>query len=172
MGQLLIGYTVFMLTLFALGSALIGLKTTVLGFGFFYVVCTFIVFTIWWWHEYQWSSEAPAPPMPAGYALPSLAPIVSLHPASRNTEEDPLLALAAACEERNLSSLESRIEAITNRVSTVYPLVAREDIHKIVWMALIEMCYDQTQITDQTSSKKTSGLRSAYFITRLARGRG
>lgn len=40
---------------------------------------------------------------------------------------------------------QQQVKGITERVTAVYSLISREDIHKIVWMSLPEMTHKQGQ---------------------------
>jgi hypothetical protein len=146
MGQALNDPSVFFLGLFALGSIAALLKTILSWAGLLLLVCTLGVIALWWWEERRWSKDSMeqyAPPDTVSPLIRSIS-VSSLLPAQQQ-EENPLLFRDVSLDKDTVRSLESRAATLTDRVSAVYPLVAREDIHKIVWMVIIEMCHEQTQ---------------------------
>ena len=154
MGQLLLGYTAVVLGLFVFGAVTTSLSATLSGFGILFSACTLGVFAMWWWSEHHWATAEAEHYRSTHMLSPSTFP-VPVRPGAEET--DDLFAFPApALEEKILSTLVPRAATLTDRVSAVYPLVAREDIHKIVWMVMIEMCHEQTQAktSDRTSSEK------------------
>jgi hypothetical protein len=55
----------------------------------------------------------------------------------------------SASDEPEPNLFEEQVKGITEGVSAVYPLINREDIHKILWMSLLEMTHKQGQESAQ-----------------------
>jgi hypothetical protein len=151
MVQLLLGYTAVVLGLFVLSAVMTSLSTTLSGFGIFFSACALGVLAVWWWNEHQWATEDAeryrSTHMPAFSLLSG-----PVQPDAEKTGN--LFALSApVLEESSFSTLVPRAVALTDRVSAVYPLVAREDIHKIVWMVMVEMCHEQAQAENTRSGR-------------------
>jgi len=53
-----IGFILAIAALFAVCTAMFGLKATLWGFTIFYVVCTLGVLAVWWQEDRQWSQRA------------------------------------------------------------------------------------------------------------------
>lgn len=121
--RILFGYTASVLLLFALVSGLAGVKTALIGFGSVFAVSTLGILALWWWEERWWQAAAPAALRFA--AAPSLPE--SLAPLSTAPGPDALAPRAAA---------------LTERLATVYPLIQREDLYKIIWMTMVEIYHE------------------------------
>jgi len=123
--QVLVGYMLAIAGLFALCTAVIGLKATLWGFGILYFGCALGVLAVWWQEERQWPRAAwkknPGPITSAPVAGPSAL-----------LQEDSLPPLHGASLQEERGKQESGAEALTQAVSTAYPLVTRDDIYKIV----------------------------------------
>ncbi len=58
LGRFLVGYMLATVVLFAVYTAMFGLKPTLWGFAIFYFVCTLGVLAVCWQEERQWSRRA------------------------------------------------------------------------------------------------------------------
>ena len=155
MGLAVSGYTVFILGLFALSVFAIGLKAALWGFGILHVGCALVILGLWR-HEERTQSYMQDPDMPLDLTpgtsvfsptgeliVPSLKNMSPLPKALSNTFAE------SASNEPEHDPFKEQVEGITERVSEVYPLINREDIHKIVWMSLLEMTHNQGQESAQ-----------------------
>lgn len=141
--QLLFFYIISTLALFTLGVAAIGVKATFLGFSVMYSVCALAVLALWWWEERQWSGEDTERSLLVDRVAPSASSVrIEAH---SEKVEDLLTSRQTLIAEADSHTLEARAVALTDRISEVYPFVAREDIHKIVWMAMVEICHERMQ---------------------------
>lgn len=132
--RILFGYTASVFLLFALVSGLTGAKTALIGFGSVFSMSTLGILALWWWEERRWQAAAPAallsaaaPPFPESLVPPSLS--------------------AAS----GLDALASRAAALTERLASVYPLIQREDLYKIVWMTMVEIYHERAGSQDALS---------------------
>ena len=83
--------------------------------------------------------------------MPSLKNMSPLPKALSNTFAE------SASNEPEHDPFKEQVEGITERVSEVYPLINREDIHKIVWMSLLEMTHKQGQDSAQDDDSINDG---------------
>ncbi len=151
MGLAVSGYTVFMLGLFVLSVFALGLKAALWGFGILHVGCALVVLGLWR-HEERTQSYMQDPDMPL-----DLTPGTSVFsptgelivPSLKNMSPLPNTLAESASDEPEPNLFEEQVKGITERVSAVYPLINREDIHKIVWMSLLEMTHKQGQESAQ-----------------------
>jgi hypothetical protein len=159
MVQLLLGYTAVVLGLFVLSAVMTSLSTTLSGFGVFFSACTLGVLAVWWWNEHDWGTKD-AKHYKSTH-LPDPALLSDLVQPDTEITGNLLAFSASAFAEKDLFTLKSRAATLTERISAVYPLVAREDIHKIVWMVMVEMCHEQTQtqISRHPLSEKAQSIK-------------
>ncbi len=151
MGLAVSGYTVFMLGLFVLSVFALGLKAALWGFGILHVGCALVVLGLWR-HEERTQSYMQDPDMPL-----DLTPGTSVFsptgelivPSLKNMSPLPNTLAESASDEPEPNLFEEQVKGITEGVSAVYPLINREDIHKIVWMSLLEMTHKQGQESAQ-----------------------
>ena len=151
MGLAVSGYTVFMLGLFVLSVFALGLKAALWGFGILHVGCALVVLGLWR-HEERTQSYMQDPDMPL-----DLTPGTSVFsptgelivPSLKNVSPLPNTLAESASDEPEPNLFEEQVKGITEGVSAVYPLINREDIHKIVWMSLLEMTHKQGQESAQ-----------------------
>ena len=151
MGPAVSGYTVFMLGLFALSVFALGLKAALWGFGILHFGCALVVLGLWW-HEERTQSYMQDPDMPL-----DLTPGTSVFsptgelilPSLKNMSPLPNALEESASDEPGHDPFEEQVKDVTERVSEVYPLINREDIHKIVWMSLLEVAHKQGQDSAQ-----------------------
>ena len=159
MGQALNDPFVFLSGLFVLGSIAPLLKTALSWVGLLHLGCALGIVALLWWEERRWSKDTMEQYAPANTFSPVIrsatVPASSTLPAWQK-EENLLLPRDVSLAKDTLRNLESRAATLTDRVSAVYPLVAREDIHKIIWMVMIEMCHDQTQAESSHSGRTLS----------------
>ncbi|MBI3303680.1 MAG: hypothetical protein HYZ72_16570 [Deltaproteobacteria bacterium] len=138
MAQWLIGYAIFLFWLFAACAVTLGLKTTLWGFALTHLGCALAVVALWWYDERRWGRTA---------GVEDLTPTTAREPAILALAPQPTLMQqesgpAADClslKDEEFELLESYTETLTERVSGLYPLVAREHVHKIVWTVMIEL---------------------------------
>lgn len=133
----LVIYTTFLVSLFAICTAVLGLNTTVWGFAITFVGCTLASFVLWWRDEILWketlqvqNSTAPVVPLPL-QSVTTETPI-STQNLQQNQDWAPL-------EDSDFDLLATYTQDLTARVAAVYPLVDRDHIHKIVWAVMIEL---------------------------------
>ncbi|MCS6925997.1 MAG: hypothetical protein NZ578_08865 [Candidatus Binatia bacterium] len=128
--RIFFGYTAFVLLLFALVSALAGVKTALIGFGSVFSMSTLGILAFWGWEERQWRAalrSAAWSPLPDSFTSSSLS-----------TAPGP-------------DALASRAAALTERLAAVYPLIQREDLYKIIWMTMVEIYHEQAGSQDMLS---------------------
>ncbi|MEW6296960.1 MAG: hypothetical protein AB1671_04370 [Thermodesulfobacteriota bacterium] len=155
--RLLSGYTASVLVLLVLVSAVTGVERTFLGFGVIFATSTLGILALWWWDERHWSAAAsPALPPHAGTSLLAPESLAGEQPGPRPAS--PPLPLAGknlssrALEEKSLDALAPRAAALADRLMAVYPLIQREDLYKIIWMTMVELCHEQHLSEDQYDS--------------------
>jgi hypothetical protein len=154
MDQALNDPSVLLFGLFALGSIASLLKTVLSWAGILHLVCALGVIALLWWEERRWSKDSMEQYAPPDTISPLIRPVSvsSLLPVQQK-EENLLLSCDGSLDTDTLRSIESRAATLTERISAVYPLVAREDIHKIVWMVIVEMCHEQAQAENARSGR-------------------
>jgi hypothetical protein len=64
---------------------------------------------------------------------------------------EPTSAKWLSLNEDEFNLLESYTDTLTDQVSAVYPLVARDHVHKIVWTVMIELFCKRAAQTQQST---------------------
>ena len=133
MAPWLVGYTVFLVSLFAICTSVLGLNTTAWGFTITFVGCTAASFILWWREEILWKETLQIPNSVAPLSFKSAATEISV-PTQSSQQPD-----WTALEDSDFDLLATYTQDLTARVEAVYPLVGRDHVHKIVWTVMIEL---------------------------------
>lgn len=133
----IIGYGMFLVSLFTASHALFGLSPTVWGFALIFSSCTMGSLVLWWRDELHWrESFQEQAPVPVTLLADSDAFVTESQILPDNLQQSqewlPL-------EDEDFNLLETYTQDLTERVEAVYPLVNRDHVHKIVWTVMIEL---------------------------------
>jgi len=133
----LVGYTTFLISLFALCTATLGFNTTAWGFTATFASCTLAFFVLWWRDEILWKESFQA----ANFTAPSVSSLIqsTTKDSPVRTQNSSHLQDWAPLEDSDFDLLETYTQDLTARVEAVYPLVGRDHIHKIVWAVMVEL---------------------------------
>jgi hypothetical protein len=136
--QWIIGYGLFLVSLFAACTAILGLTTTIWGFVSIFVGCVIASLALWWQEEYQWKNSPLAQEMNgvASATMTTRSDVSERQTTLQNTQQiwDPFPLKAD-----DFDLLARYTQDLTDQVEAVYPLVDRDHIHKIVWTVMIEL---------------------------------
>lgn len=137
MAPWIIGYGMFLVSFFAACTAILGLSTTLWGFTITFAGCTVASLCLWVWEELQWLPSAQKQDeAPLTVTLPShSATVETPSPSQSSQQNQDWLPL----EDADFDLLETYTQDLTERVETIYPLVGRDHVHKIVWAVMIEL---------------------------------
>lgn len=151
MAPWLIGYGMFLVWIFTICAATLGISTTVWGFAVTFAGCTVAALGLWWQDEHRWRSSLPTPDLDSSvsstgsHAMAAATQDASQH-SPRSHDWLPL-------EDDDFDLLETYTQDLTERVEAVYPLVERDHIHKIVWSVMIELfCKRMTASSHNTTA--------------------
>ena len=133
----LVGYTTFLLSLFAICTAVLGLNTTAWGFTVIFAGCTLASFVFWWRDEILWKESFQASNSTAS-SIPYPVQFMTTDQ-SASTQNSPHPQDWAPLGDSDFDLLETYTRDLTARVEAVYPLVGRDHVHKIVWAVMIEL---------------------------------
>lgn len=136
MAPWIIGYGTFLVLLFSICSVSIGLATTMWGFVLTFAGCTAASLALWWRDERQWRQTQ------AVQNISSITVAASAHKATPEPLSTPLTTPTTdwlSLEAEDFDLLETYTQDLTEQVESVYPLVERDHIHKIVWTVMIEL---------------------------------
>jgi hypothetical protein len=147
----LIGYTLFLISLFAVCVAMVGLTTTLWGFALTHLGCALTAMALWWYDERRWGQAVWPEDVTEETPTPVLTTLSTAHQPTLMQQESEAAADWLSLKAEDFEMLESYTATLTERVSAVYPLVAREHVHKIVWTVMIELfCKRVIEATDTT----------------------
>ena len=137
MAPWIIGYSMILVSLFTVCTAILGFSTTVWGFAFVFAGCTGASLILWWREERQWNDSLQG--QEAVLVSVSSFPQSVMAETQIRSESSQQTQDWLPLEDDDFDLLETYTKDLTERVEAVYPLVDREHVHKIVWAVMIEL---------------------------------
>jgi len=137
MAPWIIGYGMFLVSLFTACTVILGFSVTVWSFALVFSGCTLASLALWWRDELHWKESLPKQaPVPVMVTPPAPSPLNETPTSSENPQP---VQDWVPLEDEDFNLLETYTKDLTERVEAVYPLVDREHVHKIVWAVMIEL---------------------------------
>lgn len=137
MAPWIVGYGMFLITLFTVCTATLGLNTTAWGFAVTFMGCTVTSLFLWWRDEQQWNvAHQGQEPTPITITPLSHSVMAETLPLSQDSRHAPDWV---PLKDDDFDLLDTYTKNLTERVESVYPVVDRDHIHKIVWTVMIEL---------------------------------
>lgn len=145
----LVGYMTFLVSLFAICTAFLGVSTTTWGFTVTFAGCTLASVVLWWRDEVLWKESLQT----GNISIPNLPLLTQFTATDTSVPAQGSIPPQnwAPLEDKDFDLLETYTQDLTARVEAVYPLVGRDHIHKIVWAVMVELFCKRMDPSSQTT---------------------
>lgn len=143
------GYCVFLVALFTICTATVGLTATIWGFVIGFTACTVAALALWWLGERQYQKYAFSQEENSATRTAVLQAEETITRMAPQNAQSPLTWVSLTKGEADL--LETSTQELIERVEELYPLIEQHHIHAIVRTVMVELFCKHTAPTPLTT---------------------